>query len=324
MTEPQSVPGGTHAPQFDALSADAGARDGRHRRQRRRPRRRGRRLHPARPARADRHRLSLELRQARRRRPARRPDRRLGAEDRRDAAGHPRALTAGARADRRLPRGRADRRQQLLPARPAVRRRPGLLRRAAAPHEHDDRRAGRRQRRRVRRHVRRERRPRRLHAAADALVRGPRADDAGLPDPPQRARARRAWRARSCACSASRGRRPSLGALKRLPAHGPRRARRALHLHAEPCGERDVRAAARARAAGATRRRARSCTVDAAAGENTLKLTTKQLGRRAGLYRLTATLADGGAQHAVQFRIKRRRSARRAQDDPRAVARAGP
>jgi lysophospholipase L1-like esterase len=46
-------------------------------------------------------------------------------------------------------------------------------------------------------------------------------------------------------------------------------------------------------------------TVNATAGENTLKLTTKQLGRRAGLYRLTATLADGGTQ-AVQLRIKRR------------------
>ena len=39
--------------------------------------------------------------------------------------------------------------------------------------------------------------------------------------------------------------------------------------------------------------------------EQRCKLTTKQLGRRAGLYRLTGTLADGGAQ-AVQFRIKRR------------------
>jgi lysophospholipase L1-like esterase len=46
-------------------------------------------------------------------------------------------------------------------------------------------------------------------------------------------------------------------------------------------------------------------TVNAAAGENALKLTTKQLGRRAGLYRLTATPADGGSQ-TVQFRIKRR------------------
>jgi lysophospholipase L1-like esterase len=46
-------------------------------------------------------------------------------------------------------------------------------------------------------------------------------------------------------------------------------------------------------------------TVDAVAGENTLKLTAKQLGRRAGLYRLTGTPADGGAR-VVQFRIKRR------------------
>jgi lysophospholipase L1-like esterase len=46
--------------------------------------------------------------------------------------------------------------------------------------------------------------------------------------------------------------------------------------------------------------------VDAAAGENTLKLTTKRLGRRAGLYRLTATVADGGTAQVVQFRIRRR------------------
>ena len=47
-------------------------------------------------------------------------------------------------------------------------------------------------------------------------------------------------------------------------------------------------------------------TVNGAGGENALKLTTKQLGRRAGLYRLTATLAGGGGAQAVQFRIKRR------------------
>ncbi|MEA2194825.1 MAG: hypothetical protein QOG42_1259, partial [Solirubrobacteraceae bacterium] len=46
-------------------------------------------------------------------------------------------------------------------------------------------------------------------------------------------------------------------------------------------------------------------TVNAVAGENALELTTKQLGRRAGLYRLSATLADGRAR-VVQFRIKRR------------------
>ena len=45
-------------------------------------------------------------------------------------------------------------------------------------------------------------------------------------------------------------------------------------------------------------------TVDAVAGANTLKLTTRQLGRRAGLYRLTGTPPEGGAR-VVQFRIKR-------------------
>lgn len=46
-------------------------------------------------------------------------------------------------------------------------------------------------------------------------------------------------------------------------------------------------------------------TANAAAGENALKLGTKQLGRRAGLYRLTATVAGGSAE-VVHFRIKRR------------------
>jgi lysophospholipase L1-like esterase len=45
---------------------------------------------------------------------------------------------------------------------------------------------------------------------------------------------------------------------------------------------------------------------DGAAGPNALKLTTQQLGRRAGLYRLTATLADGGSAQVVQLRLKRR------------------
>ena len=47
-------------------------------------------------------------------------------------------------------------------------------------------------------------------------------------------------------------------------------------------------------------------TVDAGAGTNRLKLTGRQLGRRAGLYRLTATVADGGGSQDVQLRIKRR------------------
>ena len=46
-------------------------------------------------------------------------------------------------------------------------------------------------------------------------------------------------------------------------------------------------------------------TVNAAAGEHALKLGAKQLGRRAGLYRLTATASEDDAQ-VVQFRIKRR------------------
>ena len=47
-------------------------------------------------------------------------------------------------------------------------------------------------------------------------------------------------------------------------------------------------------------------TVDAKAGANTLKLTAKQVGRRAGLYRLSGVLAEGVAQ-TVQFRIRRAR-----------------
>jgi lysophospholipase L1-like esterase len=46
--------------------------------------------------------------------------------------------------------------------------------------------------------------------------------------------------------------------------------------------------------------------VAAAAGPNTLALTARRLGRRAGLYRLTGTLADGGGTRVVQFRITRR------------------
>jgi hypothetical protein len=46
-------------------------------------------------------------------------------------------------------------------------------------------------------------------------------------------------------------------------------------------------------------------TANAAAGENTLTLGARRLGRRAGLYRLTAAPPEGAAQ-VVQFRIKRR------------------
>ncbi|MEA2151659.1 MAG: hypothetical protein QOD69_3489, partial [Solirubrobacteraceae bacterium] len=47
-------------------------------------------------------------------------------------------------------------------------------------------------------------------------------------------------------------------------------------------------------------------TVDANAGNNAVTLTAKQLGRRAGLYRVTAALADGTVRR-VQFRIRRAR-----------------
>jgi lysophospholipase L1-like esterase len=47
-------------------------------------------------------------------------------------------------------------------------------------------------------------------------------------------------------------------------------------------------------------------TIDAVAGENVLTLSAKRLGRRAGLYRLTASVANGAPQ-TVQFRIRRKR-----------------
>jgi lysophospholipase L1-like esterase len=47
-------------------------------------------------------------------------------------------------------------------------------------------------------------------------------------------------------------------------------------------------------------------TVEASAGTNAVTLTARQLGRRAGLYRVTAALADGTVQR-VQFRIRRAR-----------------
>jgi len=45
-------------------------------------------------------------------------------------------------------------------------------------------------------------------------------------------------------------------------------------------------------------------TASAAAGKNALKLSARQLGRRAGLYRLTGAPPGGGAR-VVQLRIKR-------------------
>lgn len=50
----------------------------------------------------------------------------------------------------------------------------------------------------------------------------------------------------------------------------------------------------------------RLASVDARAGDNAVTLGARQLGRRSGLYRLTAQVAGGGAQF-VQFRIRRTR-----------------
>jgi lysophospholipase L1-like esterase len=50
----------------------------------------------------------------------------------------------------------------------------------------------------------------------------------------------------------------------------------------------------------------RLAAADARAGENTITLAARQLGRRAGLYRLSATVA-GGATQVAQFRIRRAR-----------------
>jgi lysophospholipase L1-like esterase len=47
-------------------------------------------------------------------------------------------------------------------------------------------------------------------------------------------------------------------------------------------------------------------TVNAGAGANVVTLTARMLGRRAGLYRVTADLGDGATQH-VNFRIRRAR-----------------
>jgi lysophospholipase L1-like esterase len=53
----------------------------------------------------------------------------------------------------------------------------------------------------------------------------------------------------------------------------------------------------------------RLLTVNAAAGDNVVTLTARMLGRRAGLYRVTADAGDGATQRA-QFRIRRARSDR--------------
>jgi lysophospholipase L1-like esterase len=60
----------------------------------------------------------------------------------------------------------------------------------------------------------------------------------------------------------------------------------------------------RARGGGSYTRRRGLGTVNGGVGDNTVTLTAKQLGRRAGLYRVTAALADGTVQR-THFRIRR-------------------
>lgn len=60
----------------------------------------------------------------------------------------------------------------------------------------------------------------------------------------------------------------------------------------------------RGRGRYASVRRVRS--IAANAGENAVTLPGRQIGRRPGLYRVTATLADGGSQ-LTHFRIRRAR-----------------
>ena len=100
-------------------------------------------------------------------------------------AGHPPAQPAGAGGHRRLPERAAQERQLLADGAPEPRRR-ALHRRSDHPHQHDDPGPGGRQRRRVRGHLRRQHRPRRVQAAADALVRGPGAHRARVPAASQR------------------------------------------------------------------------------------------------------------------------------------------
>jgi len=97
---------------------------------------------------------------------------------------------------------------------------------------------------------------------------------------------------------------PSLGVLRRA-ARSVRVGRAAQFQYTLDGAARVTFAVSRSLGAGRYAKGRRVATVDAVAGENTLKLTARQLGRRAGLYRLTATLPDG-AKQMVQLRIKRR------------------
>ena len=99
---------------------------------------------------------------------------------------------------------------------------------------------------------------------------------------------------------------PVLGALRRSARTIRRRARAARHLHAEPGGRASPSRCSARSAAGATPPLRSLTSADAQAGENAITLKGSQLGRRVGLYRLSATVAGSAAQ-TVQFRIRRAR-----------------
>ena len=97
---------------------------------------------------------------------------------------------------------------------------------------------------------------------------------------------------------------PSLGSLERLQ-RSVVVGRAARFTYTLSRASRVTFALRRSLGSGRYAKARRLLTANAAAGENALNLSTRRLGRRAGLYRLTATLAGGGTE-VVHFRIKRR------------------
>ena len=231
-------------------------------------------------------------------------------------------------AGRRLPGRAAAHGQRLLSARAAEPRRRALLRRADRADERDARDDERRQRRGVRRHVPRQRRSRRLHAAADALVRGPRPDRARLSRCTPTRSARRAW-----ALGAEGARRAATraAALSTRP-HADHGRRSSAGRRASPTSSTAPRGVALVvRRALAGRRVGGVCRKPTRANRRLADLPAlrhgraherrrpgrartrspsarRRYGRRAALYRLSATPSEGerkGAARTIHFRVKR-------------------
>jgi lysophospholipase L1-like esterase len=97
---------------------------------------------------------------------------------------------------------------------------------------------------------------------------------------------------------------PALTALERT-ARSVRVGRAARFTYTLSRAARVTFSLRRSLGAGRYSKARRVVAVDGAAGANALTLTAKQLGRRAGLYRVTATPAESVAQ-TVQLRLKRR------------------